>query len=1494
MISSCPRPDVPGLSDETDREPAPALLFDDSLEPANPRKPAVSGTETPNMRTHAQHVATPPHLAQWCLGGLFDRLPTAAYLCDTEGRIVYFNKSAEYLWGRTPEVTADRFCGAHKALAPNGEELPGERSITAEAIRTSEARRGEIVIERPDGSRVSALIHASPVHDGSQRIVGVISLLFDNSEQKAIENNYHSIEQRFSSFMRHLPCPAWIKDSHGRYVYANEVVEQVQGRPRSAIYGRTDEELFSPDTAALFRSNDQAVLDDGRASNHIEYFRDHHGKLHQSLVCKFPLYTPKETLVGGVALSITERLQAEAALRAFFSQSIDGCFVMMLDEPELWNDKVDKTLVLDRIFAGQRITEINHAMLAQYGATREQMLGKTPADFFAHDLDYGRDLWRQMLDTGKICLVSNERTLGGAQIWIEGEYIVLYDVEGRVTGHIGVQRDVTDRKRVEDSLRMFRMLMDQMPDVMEVIDVETGRFLDVNETACRAHGLTRKEYLSLTVADLDPIVKERTWADVRDDVCSKGSLVVESQHRRKDGSLFPVEVNCRRVTLDRDYLLAVVRDISDRKQAEADLHKSEQHLRLLADALPARISYIDRDWRYQFVNKPSAAWHGLEPHEVAGRFVQEMWDPQVFEMGRPHIEAALSGRPSNYVVDRIVPGRGERMVHHVAFVPDLGNDGTPRGCISLVTNVTEEIRAREALLESQHRIYVAIQATKMGPWDWNLHTNEVVFSPEWKRQLGYEDHEVSNHYDEWENRLHPDDRARALGTVRDYLNGTIPEYSLEFRLRHKNGSYRWIHTQGAMLRGPDGKPAHLIGCHVDITDRKRAEETMRQIVDVVASTTGQEYFSKLVNSLSRVCDVKFAIAGALDPQDRNLIRTIAVSHQGESAANFTYDLRGTPCENVAGKQFCHYPDDIQRHFPDDTWLVENNIRSYMGIPLWSSTGEALGLIVLASDIPIPDPDRAKATLQVVSARCGAELERTRAELALRESEERLSEVIGHTPNVAIQWYDSEGRVKLWNDASERMFGFSEEEALGKTLDQLIHTPEENEVFREALASIARTGQSIGPSEFTFRRRNGDSGICLSSLFKIPGDHRSDWFVCMDIDITERKQAEEDRRRLEAQVLQSQKLESLGVLAGGIAHDFNNLLTAMLGYAELTSTHLPDDSPVRLYVREIEKAAQRAAGLTQQMLAYSGRGTFVIEPIELDALVLDLSELLRTVISKKVLIELNLQPATIEGDVTQIRQVVMNLITNASDSLEGRAGTIYIRTRTQFFGSDELRSPFHPDTLSDGQYACFEVEDPGCGMSDQTLERIFEPFFTTKFTGRGLGLAAVLGIVRAHRGTILVRTALGQGSLFQILIPCSSSAVAHSAPPEEPYRSRGEQGTVLVIDDEASVRNLVRQVLEREGYRVVCAEDAESGFHWLRNGANVVAILLDLTMPQMDGVELLTRLHDQCAKTPVLVMSGYSLQEVSNRIAGLGVRDVIQKPFSGRELVVRLNRLISAD
>jgi signal transduction histidine kinase/CheY-like chemotaxis protein len=386
---------------------------------------------------------------------------------------------------------------------------------------------------------------------------------------------------------------------------------------------------------------------------------------------------------------------------------------------------------------------------------------------------------------------------------------------------------------------------------------------------------------------------------------------------------------------------------------------------------------------------------------------------------------------------------------------------------------------------------------------------------------------------------------------------------------------------------------------------------------------------------------------------------------------------------------------------------------------------------------------------------------------------------------------------------------------------------------------------------------------------------------------EREMAEEGRRAIEAKVLEVQKLESLGVLAGGIAHDFNNLLVAILGNASLALLDLPEDSPARQSIADIEVASQRAGELARQMLAYSGRSRFQVEPIELGELVRELMTLLQVSIGKSVVIKLDLskEPIIVDADAAQLRQVVMNLVINAADAIGDRSGFVTIRVGRLRADAAYL-ADVHPEAeLAAGHYAALEVSDTGMGMDTATQARIFDPFFTTKFTGRGLGLAAVLGIVRGHGGALRVYSEIGRGSTFRIVLPLSASS---PAPVEDADEVWFGTGRVLAVDDDAMVRSVARRLLQSFGLTVVEAAGGREAIDCFAADPDAIdAILLDLTMPDVGGAEVVREVRAIRPDVPIVLMSGYHEDEAGAAFDGDGLAGFVQKPFTPADLAKRM-------
>jgi PAS domain S-box-containing protein len=506
-----------------------------------------------------------------------------------------------------------------------------------------------------------------------------------------------------------------------------------------------------------------------------------------------------------------------------------------------------------------------------------------------------------------------------------------------------------------------------------------------------------------------------------------------------------------------------------------------------------------------------------------------------------------------------------------------------------------------------------------------------------------------------------------------------------------------------------------------------------------------------------------------------------------------------------------------------------------------------------------------------------------AEQQLRASEERFRRVFDLIPSpVALAELD--GTIIHCNDAYCESTGYARDEIIGNTSRSFATWVDPAQ--RQAIYDAVANGRTVEGLEFKLRRRDGQPRTVVLSLraFELSG---RPVVLSAARDVT-------DQRNLEQQMLHSQKLESLGVLAGGIAHDFNNLLTSILGNADLARTEMSPLAPSRASLEGIEVAARRAADLCRQLLAYSGHGRFTIRPLSLQELVEEMGHLLSVSISKKVVLKYHFATGipAVEGDATQLRQVVMNLIVNASEAIGEQSGTISVTVGLAHCDAGYLKGCYGADGMQPGDYVYLEVGDTGCGMDKATMDRIFDPFFSTKFTGRGLGLAAVLGIVRGHRGAIKVYSELGRGSSFKLLLPASALPASEPRSKSEIRIPSRNTGRILLVDDEETILNLGRRMLQRAGFDVVVACDGREAVEKFAAEKDAIdLVILDLTMPDLDGEACFRELRQLKPAVRVILSSGYNEQDVVNRFAGKGLAGFVQKPYTTEELLSKIREAL---
>lgn len=490
-------------------------------------------------------------------------------------------------------------------------------------------------------------------------------------------------------------------------------------------------------------------------------------------------------------------------------------------------------------------------------------------------------------------------------------------------------------------------------------------------------------------------------------------------------------------------------------------------------------------------------------------------------------------------------------------------------------------------------------------------------------------------------------------------------------------------------------------------------------------------------------------------------------------------------------------------------------------------------------------------------------------------------------------HDTQGLFHYMSPTVEAITGYPVEDWLRHYTTYMTDNPVNDSALRRTEEAM-RSGEAGEPYLVEILAKGGERVLLEVAERPYFKEDEVAGLVGVALDVTERERANRERRSLEAQLQNAQKLESLGVLAGGIAHEFNNLLMAVLGNTGLALDEVPKGSKADEHLQEINSAAQRAANLCRQMLAYSGRGAFSVEPIDLSRCVSEFSEMLEATVPDDVQLSYELARGLppMEADLGQLQQVVMNLVTNAAEACTDGTGEIHVTTGAGPYEAQQLRELEAGANVEPGEFVWLEVRDTGHGMDAKLAARIFDPFFTTRFAGRGLGLATVLGIMRGHGGALEVESSPGVGTRFRALFPAGSTRAVTPEPTVHP--NAPSTGVVLFVDDEAAVRKVGASMLEKLGFEVMLASDGAEGLELFReHAAEITCVVIDVTMPDMGGDECLLAIREVRPDVPVILASGYDEAEATRRLDPAVRYGFLCKPFTREALASKLGEVTRA-
>jgi PAS domain S-box-containing protein len=986
----------------------------------------------------------------------------------------------------------------------------------------------------------------------------------------------------------------------------------------------------------------------------------------------------------------------------------------------------------------------------------------------------------------------------------------------------------------------FRTLVDALPDAILVHSQD--RIVFVNPCCMRLLGAERPDQLlGRDVYEIiHPDFRANIGRRIQDCYDRKATNPpMENILLKLDGSSIPTEATAIFITWKGSPAIEVVlRDISQRKRAEKRLQEYERVVEVVGDM----IVVVDREYRYVIANRAFLKYRGMESEDVIGHLVSDVLNKGVFEtVVKERLDECFRGKVVKYELRYKYPQLGQRDLFLSYFPIESAGEVIAAACV--LQDITERKQLEQADREWHKRLELAEQAgLGIGLWDWDIASNTVIWSDETYRQFGYTRNTFSGRVEDAFQRIHPEDQPRVTAAIHNVLEGNA-EYAAQYRVVRPDGSTCWIDAHGVVLRA---ESTRMLGVGIDITSLKKTEQAFQESEEkylLLLNSTAEAIYGVDLQGNCTFCNPAcLRLLGHQAPEALLGKNMHEVMHHSR--------IDGTPYPLQECNIYVAFRQGRHSHVTDEVlWRADgtNFLAEYWSYPMRKGD-EIIGCVVTFLDIS----------------------ERQRTEQALRQSEEKYRELFENAP-YGIFRSSSDGTLLDVNPAFVAMLGYgSKAELMSRNLERDIYL---DPAERTAIIEECRLKGRLDGMEAKWKRKDGKMiDVRMSGRMIAGGTENTGNMEVIADDITV-------RRILEQELRQAQKMEAVGRLAGGVAHDFNNLLMVMRSYTEMLQDNLPADDALRKNTREIMKAADRAASLIGQMLAFSRKQILSPAVLDLNAAIDETAKMMRRLIGEDIDFEVNLaEPLwAIEADSDQIVQVLMNLCVNARDAMP-QGGTLTIATEnvTVEEGSDVGHSYVSP-----GAYVKMSVTDTGMGISKALQEQIFEPFFTTKEVGKGtgLGLATVYGIVKQSGGYVWAESELGQGTCFTVFLPRVTGAVVldTSANAEAPLRGKE---TILVAEDEEALREAICDFLRSLEYTILAAGSGQQALSIASQyEGNIDLLITDLVMPKMSGRELAQRLGSQHSSLKTIYMSGYTDDTVFRH----GTRDLaaafLQKPFS---------------
>ena len=1402
--------------------------------------------------------------------------PASVIITDPAGNIEYVNSKFRELTG----YSSREVVGKNPRILKSGETPPGEYKQMWETIIAGKQWRGEFHNRKKNGELYWESAFITPILDTDGRITHLLSVKEDITGRKRAEETL-AMEQRFlNSLIVAMPDHIYFKDRGSRFTRINEAFARGHGLPDTrAALGKTDFDLFGEQHARQAYEDEQRIMATGQPMINQEEREDwKDGRVTWVSSTKMPLRDHTGEIVGimGISRDITERKRVEQTLR---------------ESERKYRELVEHAnSIIVRWKHDGKIMFLNEFGQKFFGYSAEEILGRHVVGTIVPEAEStGRDL-RPLMDKIRADPKAFEQNVNqnmrrnGERVWVAWTNKAVLDEQGQVNEILSIGNDITERKQAELALsnneKFLNTVIESIPHMIFVKDAKELRFLKFNKAGEKLLGYSLKELIGKNDYDFFPkeladhftesdrqVLRGTEAVDIPEEPVQTRDKGARILHTKK----IPIFDNAGQLV----YLLGISEDITERRQVEVELKRERDLWRTLLDNSPDHIYFKDAQSRFIKSSKAQARQFAVEsPDEMVGKtdfdFFTEAHARPAFEDEQ---EIIRTGRPIIAKEEREVWNDGHVTWASSTKMPMRDGAGKIVGIMGISRNITERKRMEGTLQESQALYYSLVEQLPAGVFRKDA-DGRYVFVNSWfcrlkgvkaELFLGKKPQEVAT-TELAAGATNPSNINRLAAQGTDHhqqIMQTGRQIEVEEHGVDADGKEQHLYVVKSPIFGSDGKIVGTQGILFDITGRKQAEVALRESTALYHSLVEQ----MPTGIFRKDCTGRYVFVNSWFCRLRGLSADQMVGRTPEELVEVEAAAR-----SPTHPEILQMLRDGSKHH-NEIMRTGKPIHVEEVYPI--AEGGKRFLHVVKSAVFGPDG-------QIVGTQ-GVQFdvtERKQAEEHIREQAALLDKA-----QDAIMVMDLEDRIVFWNKSAERIYGWSGVEAIGKRPVDLFLGGAISPRHAEARKVIKERGEWSG--ELQEISKDGKpvmvQGRC-NVIYNEQGHPKGRLII--NTDVTERK-------KLEAQFLRAQRMESLGTLAGGIAHDLNNVLTPLLVAVQVLKEKVTDADGKRL-LESLETNVQRGAGLVKQVLAF-GRGVegerIIVQPKHIAR---EIKQMINETFPKSVAFELHSAPNlwTIAGDPTQLHQILLNLCVNARDAMP-KGGKLCLHLENMVL--DEAYVSMNLEARP-GPHVCFTVSDTGTGIPKEIQEKIFDPFFTTKEPGKGtgLGLSTTLAIVKSHGGFIHFYSEPGKGSTFKAYLPANTTAAAaDNVVTGEAKLPRGHNKLVLVVDDEEPIRKLAQKALERYGYRVLLATDGTEAVSLYKvRGNEIDVVITDMVMPNMDGLATIAALKAVNPKIKIVGSSGLALDGYEAAANKAGVQHFIPKPYTAETMLLTLEDVLN--